>query len=73
MSAEVAPTKPVITARSKVFRTATYLEPPLAVLMNQSARETGETSAAWLRKAAIKRLQDEKRITQEILLQALGA
>lgn len=65
--------KPVITARSKVFRTATYLEPPLAVLMNQSANEAGETNAAWLRKAAIQRLQDENRITQEVLLQVIGA
>lgn len=69
----IAPKKPVITPRSKVFRTATYLEPPLAVLMDQSAKETGETNAAWLRKAAIKRLLDEKRITQEVLLQAIGA
>lgn len=68
----LVPKKPVITARSKVLRTATYLEPPLAVLMHQSADESGETNAAWLRKAAIRRLLDEKRITQEYLLQALG-
>lgn len=66
-------TKPVITTRSKVVKTATYLEPPLAVLMEQSTAESGETNAAWLRKAAIRRLQDEKRITQEVLLQVLGA
>lgn len=61
-----------IDPTSKVVRRVTYLEPPLAVIVDRAAKQEGVTAAAWLRKAAMQQLLKDDRITQETLLTMLG-
>ena len=61
-----------IDPTSKIVRRATYLEPPIAVLVDRASKKEGVTAAAWLRKAAIRQLLLSGVITRETLLSMVG-
>lgn len=64
---------PSVDPTSKIVRRATYLEPPLAVLVDRASKMEGVTAAAWLRKAVIQQLMKNNMLTQDALLKMVGA